>query len=100
MKANILAFGAIGLLVAAPAVAQMGNSMSNGPTKAPMGQSQPRGSMGTSMTKQSGSMASGEANESSASEARENRMAMKHRMHYKKHHKVHHASKMPAKTGM
>lgn len=89
MKATILAIGAFGLLVTGPALAQMDNSMSNGSMKAPMGQSKTRGSM-----------ASGKANESKATGARENRMAMKHRKHHKKHHRMHKATAMPTKTGM
>ncbi|WP_157137044.1 hypothetical protein [Sphingomonas sp. PAMC 26617] len=102
MKATILAIGACGLLAAAPALAQMNNSMSNGSMKsAPMGQPKTGGSMGTSMSTQSGTTAkSEETKESSASEAHENKMAMKHRKHHKKHHRMHHTSKMPAKTGM
>ena len=101
MKATILAVSAFGLLLGAPAFAQMDNAMSNGSMKTPMSQSQKSGSMGTSMSNHSGKMTrTSETKESAMTEAREHKMAMKHRMHHKKHHRMHHASKMPAKATM
>jgi hypothetical protein len=91
MKSMILAIGAFGLLVAAPALAQAGGSTSKNPVKPPMSQPQSGGSMGA-MSGKSGAMAhSSEAKESKAAEARETRMSMKHRKHHAKHRRTHHA---------
>jgi hypothetical protein len=95
---------ALALLIAAPSLAQMGNSsmakspMTSPSTATPM----PMRSMGSSpshpMHSSSAMSPSGEAGESAATEATEQTTSMKHHgRHHHKHHRVHHAK---AKTGM